>query len=60
MDNQIKENKNNLIDKAKEFSTSAASTVANAAKSTVSAVGETAVNKVKTIQKSIDEKSSKR
>ena len=56
MDNQIKENKNNLIDKAKEFSTSAASTVANAAKSTVSAVGETAVNKVKTIQKSIDEK----
>lgn len=51
MDKQKKENKNSIIGKAKKLSTSAASTVANTAKSTASAVGETAVNKVKAIQK---------
>lgn len=56
MDNQKKENKNNIISKVKEFSTSTANTVANAAKSTATNVRETAVNKAKTVQKAIDEK----
>ena len=59
MDDKQKKNISNLLHKAKDVSTSAASTVASAAKSTIATVGDTVSKQAKNIQNSIDEKKQK-